>query len=227
MLLESTRVHGDTPDPGLGGLHHTGSSRVQTVPDEHSGWTTVQNIFQCVVNQDQSNWDLFDGEFRQINVPGTETTQGILYPPSLDQKIIVGLEDGEAAHNPVHGQLVEEVVRVWKSARGTLHAVENGQAEQAFHEAIVLTYSRLFSTEIYPDVCVDAYGEFTFSHMSPAGYVDIGVRGAGEISYHVRNDIDPDKTAFADCEWDLGSLPPSLSIAMEALQNAIREQGST
>jgi len=171
---------------------------------------------------------LSDGEFRKINALDTIDMQGILYPPSLDRKITVGLEDGEAGYNPVHGQLVEEVVRVWKSAQGTLHAVENGQAEQAFHEAIVLTtYSRLFSTEINPDVCVDAYGEFTFSHTSPAGYVDIGVRGAGEISYHVRNDIDPDKTAFADCEWDLGSLPPSLSIAMEALQNAIREQGST
>jgi len=84
----------------------------------------------------------------------------------------------------------------------------------------------LFSTEINPDVCIDAYGEFTFSHKSLAGYVDIGVRGSRDLSYHVRNDIDPDKTAFADCEWDLVSLPTSLSIAMEALQNDIRMQDS-
>ena len=141
---------------------------------------------------------------------------GILNPiPDLRD-----VKEGEEA-NVIHVQLLNKVAHEWNSVKDTLHDVDG---EQAFHEAIMLTCSQLFSTEINPDVCVDSYGEFTFSHASRAGYVDIGVRGEGELSYHVRNDINPDKTAFDDCKWNLFSLPKPLSMAMEILQKEIRCQ---
>ncbi|MCY3985134.1 MAG: hypothetical protein OXE85_14610 [Roseovarius sp.] len=124
----------------------------------------------------------------------------------------------------IHVQLLNKVVHEWNLVKDTLHDVDDGQAKQAFLEAIMLACSQLFSTEINPNVCVDSYGEFTFSHTSRAGYVDIGVRGERELSYHVRNDINPDKTAFDDCKWNLFSLPKPLSMAMEILQQEIRCQ---
>ncbi len=134
------------------------------------------------------------------------------------------LRNAKKETNVAYVQLFNKVTQVWKSAQGFLNEVDDEQAKQAFQEAIALTRSQLFSEEINPDVCVDDYGEFTFSHESSAGYVDIGVRGERELSYHIRNDIDPNKTAFDDCEWDLLSLPKDLSIAMENLQQEIRGQ---
>ncbi|MCY4304072.1 MAG: hypothetical protein OXC62_04710 [Aestuariivita sp.] len=131
------------------------------------------------------------------------------------------LENTERETNIVHEQILK-IKRVWESAQGFLSEINKEQAEQAFQEALALTLSRLFSKEINPEICIDHYGEFTFSHESHAGYVDIGVRGQREISYHIRNDIHPEKTKFDDCEWDLISLPKPLSIAMENLQREIR-----
>jgi len=219
MLFESTLAQA--------GLEVSGSnftpSRVQTVPDEHSTRTMLCDTFPSV-DQDRLNWILSDGEFKQINAPHTIDIQDISLPFSFAHKIICGLEDGEKADNAVHNQLFNEVCRVWKSTQSTLHDVNSDRTKNAFHEAIALTLSQLFSKEIYPDICIDPYGEFTFSHKSNAGYVDIGVRGERELSYHIRNDIDPSKTAFDDCKWNLGSLPIRLSEAMEALQNAIKTQ---
>ncbi|MCY4152158.1 MAG: hypothetical protein OXE94_07985 [Aestuariivita sp.] len=225
MLLESTLEHTETPDPGFGGLNHTGFARVKVVPDEPSVRKRVRGTFQ-LVDQSQSDWVWSDGKFRQINALDAIDWYRIHYPYLLDREIIASLGDGETVHNSIHNTLFGEVRRVWEAVQGTFHDWDNEHVKQAFYEAIALIRSRLFSAEINPDICIDVYGEFTFSHKSPAGYVDIGVRGTGELSYHVRNDIDPTKTAFADCEWDLRSLPTSLSIAIENLQNAIRMQDS-
>lgn len=229
MFLDNTLSHVDPLDTGLGGLYPTGSSkspRDQATQARPSAVETVQDTSRSV-DQSQTEWVVrYGNELKPITVLVTENTRDRLYPPPFtpgpDEVSFDFGEGAEAVSGVVHDQLFDEVCRVWKSVQGTLHDVDDRRVNRAFGEAVALTLSQLFSEEIHPDVCIDAYGEFTFSHVSRAGYVDIGVRGEGELSYHVRNDMDPGKTAFDDCEWDLRTLPTPLSIAMEALQKEIK-----
>ena len=96
--------------------------------------------------------------------------------------------------------------------------LERSQLLRAFEEAVRLAESGLFEAEFKPSICVDEYGEFSFSHESKAGYVDIGVRGVGELSYHVRNDIEPGKTAYDDLLWTECHAPQRLYDAIAALR---------
>ena len=114
--------------------------------------------------------------------------------------------------------LVDEVRWNFNFACTTWSELESFQLHLAFEEALLLALSGLFEAEFIPDVCIDEYGEFTFSHQSKAGYVDIGVRGAGELSYHVRNDIDPSQTAYDDYIWQNYDIPIGLYRAIAALR---------
>ena len=114
--------------------------------------------------------------------------------------------------------LVDEVRWNFNFACITLNELESHQLDLTFAEALHLVSSGLFEAELIPDVCIDEYGEFTFSHQSQAGYVDIGVRGVGELSYHVRNDIDPSQTAYDDYIWKNYDIPIGLYKAIAALR---------
>ena len=114
--------------------------------------------------------------------------------------------------------LVDEVRWNFNFACTTWSDLNFLQLDFAYAEALRLAMSGLFEAEFIPDVCIDEYGEFTFSHQSKAGYVDIGVRGVGELSYHVRNDIDPSQSAYDDYIWQNYDIPIGLYRAIAALR---------
>jgi hypothetical protein len=82
--------------------------------------------------------------------------------------------------------------------------------EMAAVEATRILNSGIFPDFLEPHVSVDAYGEFSISLRRPGGYLDIGVCGDGELSYHVRNDFDTSKTVYGDVTWDGATLPDEL-----------------
>lgn len=114
--------------------------------------------------------------------------------------------------------LVDEVRWNYYFARSTWNDLDRNQLDSAFVEAILLARCGLFQAEFIPNICVDEYGEFTFSHQSEAGYADIGVRGERELSYHVRNDIDPSKSDYDDLTWNDYDIPIRLYRAIAALR---------
>ena len=122
---------------------------------------------------------------------------------------------GDDSHNE---KLLDVIDQAFMFARHTFRDLDECQLEMALGEAKLLATSRLFGAELYPNVSVDPYGEFTFSHRSCAGYVDIGVRGEGELSYHVRNDVDPEETRFDDHVWADYRVPHELFTALKALR---------
>lgn len=119
-------------------------------------------------------------------------------------------------------KLTNDISQVLSFARRNFQNLDDHLLEQASCEALVIANSGLFDLKIYPDVFVDPYGEFTFSHKSSAGYVDIGVRGEKQLSYHVRNDFEPSQTKFDDHEWDYNSLPQPLFDAIKALKQHLQ-----
>jgi len=112
----------------------------------------------------------------------------------------------------------EDVYQAFQIASHAFPDLDKNRLSLAFVEANLLARSRLFDGALYPEVCVDPYGEFTFSHRSEAGYVDIGVRGEGELSYHVRNDVDPAETKFDDYDWSDRDIPQDLFTALKSLR---------
>lgn len=118
-------------------------------------------------------------------------------------------------------KLTNDIYRVVSFAHRNFQSLDYNRLEQAFYEALVLVNSGLFDSEVYPVVDVDPYGEITFSHKASAGYVDIGVRGERELSYHVRNDVEPSQTKFDDHEWNYNFLPQPLFDAIGALKQRL------
>ena len=116
------------------------------------------------------------------------------------------------------GRLVAEVYDAYAFAQYVFPELDNQRLGRAYIEARFLASSLLFGDELYPSVSVDEHGEITFSHRSDSGYVDIGVRGEGVLSYHVRNDVDPEKTEFDDYDWSDFDIPMRLYSALQALR---------
>ena len=124
-----------------------------------------------------------------------------------------------------NSKMLHELREAFSFARQTFEDLNKERLRKAYIEATILVASGLFGDKIVPSISVDPYGEFTFSHKSKAGYVDIGVRGEGELSYHVRNDIDPKKTEFDDYEWIDFAIPQPLRNAMMNLRTILSERG--
>ena len=118
-------------------------------------------------------------------------------------------------------RLMDEIWNAYTFAKYTFVELDAEQLELARNEAMVLAASQLFEAKVVPQVCVDPYGEFTFSHKSAAGYIDIGVRGERELSYHVRNDISPDDTRYDDYVWDDLHVPQELFQAIEKIKKSL------
>lgn len=122
-------------------------------------------------------------------------------------------------------KMLHELREAYSFARQTFEELDRERLRRAYIEASILVASDLFGDKIVPGISVDPYGEFTFSHKSKAGYIDIGVRGDGELSYHVRNDIDPKKTEFDDHDWNDFAIPQPLREAMMNLHAHLGERG--
>ncbi|MCY4228382.1 MAG: hypothetical protein OXF20_11995 [Gammaproteobacteria bacterium] len=145
---------------------------------------------------------------RRIVLPSTNVAVKGLYQTYRDPDL----------QNGINHELTSEIYQARSFAHGNFQDLDRNRLEQAICEALILANSGLFDSEIYPDVRVDPYGEITFSHKSSAGYVDIGVRGERELSYHVRNDIEPMNSKFDDHRWDYNCLPQPLCDAIRALK---------
>ena len=89
---------------------------------------------------------------------------------------------------------------------------------RACREARLLASCALFQETLFPEVSIDPNGEITLSCRARGGYVDIGVCGDQELSFHVRNDVEPRLSAYADMEWTDYKIPSVLLDALEALQ---------
>jgi len=98
---------------------------------------------------------------------------------------------------------------LFQMATQICEGLNQSRLTQAFREAVLLSRAGLFPAYVEPEMSVDECGEFSFSISNEKGYLDIGVCGEGEISYHVRNDADPSKTAFGDQPFDR-ALPTEL-----------------
>ena len=120
--------------------------------------------------------------------------------------------------NGTRDRLLAEVQSAHRFARHAYTDLDGARLDRAMEEAQRLAASGLFDADLMPDIVADQYGEFTFSHESPAGYIDIGVRGVGELSYHVRNDKDPAATRYDDHKWGDGRIPQELAEAIAALR---------
>ncbi len=124
--------------------------------------------------------------------------------------------------------LLKDLYQEYRFAKHWFAELDEEQLTKAYVEAFILINCELFDENIYPDISIDPYGEITFSHRSLAGYVDIGVRGVCELSYHVRNDICPDQTTFEDYNWEDYQIPSKLIKALKILRqnlNDLREKG--
>lgn len=116
-------------------------------------------------------------------------------------------------------RLLDELDKVYLYTKFIYQDLDSAKLDKGYIEAKILINYRLFSDEFYPHISIDPYGEFIFSHKSNKGYVDIGVRGEGELSYHVRNDDDPQKTRYEDYKWDENfDLPDDLYFAINSLK---------
>ena len=103
-----------------------------------------------------------------------------------------------------------KVFSKYQAAKAFCEGVETAKIRTAAVEATRIINSGIFSDFLEPHVSVDAYGEFSISLRCSAGYLDIGVCGNGELSYHIRNDLDISKTAYGDVQWDGATLPDEL-----------------
>lgn len=116
-------------------------------------------------------------------------------------------------------RLFDELETVYLHAKSVYQYLDKTKFEIGYYEAKILIYNRLFSEELYPTISIDLYGEFIFTHKSIKGYVDIGVRGEKELSYHVRNDVNPSETRYDDHEWDDNYIiPKALFNALNSLK---------
>ena len=121
-------------------------------------------------------------------------------------------------------KIYNDIRAEYNFAQRMFKTVDRSQLLRAFNEAIHLAQIELFDDEFYPIVSVDCYGEFTFYHKSKAGYVDIGVSGKKELSYHIRNDLDPRETKFDDHAWEDYQIPQKLLLALTTLKKQLKEQ---
>jgi hypothetical protein len=115
-------------------------------------------------------------------------------------------QDGSAQVNSTESTAqvyeISELISLYQAARIFCIDVREDQLKIAFLEATRIMNSGIFPDFVKPHVGVDQHGEFSISLKSTDGYLDIGVCGDGEISFHVRNDVNPSLTAYGDTKWD-------------------------
>ncbi len=123
----------------------------------------------------------------------------------------------EAGSDSLRERLAGRVDQLCRFARSAYEEIDAERLANAQNEANVLIYSGVFSETLSPEVCIDLHGEISFTHKSDSGYLDIGVRGDGELSYHVRNDKEPLLSAHADHVWQDYKIPMNLRESLRVL----------
>jgi len=124
-----------------------------------------------------------DGRFDRLSFP---------YSDRRSAKRVSATENGSSELKysalPAHPgeRLADRVDELCRFARFSYEELDVERMSKAQNEANVLVHNNAFSETLLPDVCIDRHGEISFTHRSKSGYVDIGVRGDGELSYHVR-----------------------------------------
>ncbi len=116
-------------------------------------------------------------------------------------------------HHAARASMTVQMAQIFskfQAAKAFSEGVDAYKIKMAAVEATRILNSGIFPDFLEPHVSVDAYGEFSISLRLPGGYLDIGVCGNGELSYHVRNDLDTSKTAYGDVPWDGVTLPDEL-----------------
>ena len=164
----------------------------------------------------------------------SSTTEGGYLPPKLNfptkfrntnslGKITLSFEgtlNVSSKTEHTQSKLFDDLKQVYTYAQHVYQDLDPNQLKIGYFEASILVSGRLFGEVLYPTVSIDPYGEFIFSHMSKMGYVDIGVSGEGELSYHVRNDVYPEETRFDDYNWEENDykIPIDLYKALKSLE---------
>ena len=119
----------------------------------------------------------------------------------------------------IEDKLLDKLQAVYKDAKHYYQDLDEAKFALGFDEAATLIKRQLFDEKLFPEISIDPYGEFIFSHDSDAGYVDIGVRGEKRLSYHVKNDIEPGATEYDNHEWDDNYIiPKDLYSALKYLK---------
>ena len=133
--------------------------------------------------------------------------------------VINSTPDGAISVETIEDRLLDELRSVYKDAKHYYQDLDDAKFELGFKEAVDLINSQIFDEKLYPDISIESYGEFIFSHDSNAGYVDIGVRGERRVSYHVMNDVLPEETRYDNHKWDEDyTIPMDLYSALKSLK---------
>lgn len=141
----------------------------------------------------------------------------LFFPGGCSEERVSSVDDGSTGQifwsiSP-RVRLADRVEQLCRFARFAYEEIDTERLARAQNEANVLVQSSVFSENLSPDVCIDRHGEISFTHRSEAGYLDIGVRGDGELSYHVRNDHRPEHSVCDDHYW------PDFAIPIELLES--------
>lgn len=151
--------------------------------------------------------------------PAISETYNIVSPDSQGYDLEDSTRTG--IHDITVNRLGDRLQQAHQFALTYFPNIDKTQLYQAFRETWMLS-SYLFSDNMPPSITVDPHGEFTMSYRSHCGYIDIGTNGTGELSYHVRNDVQPDASIFDDIDWSDHRIPMQLVKAIEALMVQMR-----
>jgi hypothetical protein len=121
-----------------------------------------------------------------------------------------------ASKSSVPRQLLEKLVQEIAAAIAQGRVSEK-QILAAAKEAIRVIAWNIFSETAYPKIRIDDFGEICFIVVKNSGYADLGISGIGEISFGIRNDLDPDYSFFGDEPIADDDLPGRLRLALSKL----------
>lgn len=126
-----------------------------------------------------------------------------------------GFWDNPSESNAI--KIQQNLYSAYIFAKATFNVSDLEKLEAAYLEASALITSGAFGVDIFPSVGIDQYGEIILSQKLDSGYIDIGCRGEGELSYHIRNDRDPNLSAFGDVDFSESIIPADLIDALAEL----------
>lgn len=116
----------------------------------------------------------------------------------------------------VEEELLHSLLKSLDSIKVTIDYEHYSAVARAAGEALSLIESGLFNETAFPKIRVDEYGEFCFIISRESAYVDIGVSGNGELSYHVKNN-ETGRSTYDDVKEYDGDIPSELKLAISEI----------